>query len=282
MLVDNFGQSIKNYSNQEKKDNGIEGIFISPSNPAVRRFLRSVVREIVDNYDVDGIHLDYVRYPSYKFSYDNVTRARFEKEFRIDPLALINGYGDWNDEQYYKLLVQWKDWRAEQVSKLVRGIFYDLQKRNRNIKLSAAVIANLDFARTKFGQRWDEWLREGIIDFVVPMAYSTDTDKVIGYLKDALENKYERYIYAGLGIYNQDSKSSIEKIYNARKLGVDGIVLFSYDGVKDDPLYFYALKEGPLQDSAIPPEMPWKKEQPKKFEEEFPMKIGLPKWTINY
>jgi uncharacterized lipoprotein YddW (UPF0748 family) len=282
MMVDNYGRSIMDYTFEEKKQAGVEGNYLSPGNPSVRHFLRSVVKEIVDKYDVDGIHLDYVRYPAPQFSFDPVSRARFEKEYRVDPLALINRRGNWSAERYRELFSTWKNWRAEQVSKLVRGIFYDLEGRNRELQLSAAVIANLNYARSKFGQQWDEWMKEGIIDFVVPMAYSTDTNQVIRYLATANANKYDRYIYAGLGVYNQSAESAIEKYYRARHMGLKGVVLFSYDGIKDDPQYFDALKSGPLKYTAIPPEMPWKKEEPKQVQELFPYKIGVPKWTLEY
>lgn len=37
--------------------------FLDPGNPAVKDYLRALVGEVVSKYDVDGIHLDYVRYP---------------------------------------------------------------------------------------------------------------------------------------------------------------------------------------------------------------------------
>ena len=64
---------------------GIEGVYLSPGHPGVRRWLASVAGEIATRYPVDGIHLDYIRQPSVDIGFDMTTRARFAMESGVDP-----------------------------------------------------------------------------------------------------------------------------------------------------------------------------------------------------
>ena len=61
---------------------------LDPGLPDVQRFVVDVVLEVVDKYDVDGVHLDYVRYPSRRFGYHPESIGRFVEEHGFDPLVL--------------------------------------------------------------------------------------------------------------------------------------------------------------------------------------------------
>ncbi len=63
-----------------------EGVFLSPLLPAVQRHIMAVVDDIVDNYQVDGIHFDYIRFPNRNFDFRPEIRRQFRKKFAIDPL----------------------------------------------------------------------------------------------------------------------------------------------------------------------------------------------------
>ncbi len=100
----------------------------SPGIPAVREHILAVVSDIASRYAVDGIHLDYVRYPDRArtsgLSRDSISVARFNS-----PAG--------NPQQ-----LDWEDWQREQVTMLVTGVFNRLTAIDSSIKLSAAVLGS--------------------------------------------------------------------------------------------------------------------------------------------
>src|SRR6185436_12132737 len=81
------GQKLVEMVPEEFQEEKIEGMYLAPGNPEVRRHLRDVVRDIVTRYPVDGIHLDYVRNPEPDVGYDVGTRTAFMRELGIDPAS---------------------------------------------------------------------------------------------------------------------------------------------------------------------------------------------------
>src|SRR5690606_18644407 len=68
----------------------VPAIMLDPGVPEVRDYVVAVVEELVREYDVDGIHLDYVRYPSPDYGYHPRARAAFEELVGVDPLWLVD------------------------------------------------------------------------------------------------------------------------------------------------------------------------------------------------
>jgi uncharacterized lipoprotein YddW (UPF0748 family) len=63
--------------------------FLSPANPEVNPYLLSVMKDLLA-YDIDGIHLDYIRYPCSAFDYSDAARAAFKAEHGFDPQDLLD------------------------------------------------------------------------------------------------------------------------------------------------------------------------------------------------
>ena len=59
------------------KSEQVEGLYLSPVLPASRDYTASVINDLVSRYDLDGIHLDYLRYPNEQFDYSAGTIAAF-------------------------------------------------------------------------------------------------------------------------------------------------------------------------------------------------------------
>ncbi len=247
---------------QEFQEERLEGMYLSPGNPEVKRNLREIVREIVTRYDVDGIHLDYIRYPEPTVGYDAATRTAFEREFGVDPiqidapdsttLAVIGA------DRIPDLRARWIQWKRDQVTDLVRSIRSDLDLMGRPLKLTAAVIADQNAALNRYLQDWPTWLHDGLLDAAVPMAYSPSTPIVERQLRAAMAIPTQRQVWAGIGIYNQGSRDAADKIRKARALGVDGIALFSYDALLGRAGYARAIKTWSFREATAPTRMPWR------------------------
>ncbi len=251
---------------EEFQEERVEGMYLAPGNPEVRRHLREVVREIVTHYHVDGIHLDYVRNPEPDVGYDAGTRTAFMREFGIDPASFASApdstlLAQVGEEGIADLRARWMQWQREQVTAFVRDVRNDLDLINPRLKLTAAVIADQTAALNRYLQDWPRWLREGIIDAAIPMAYSPNTTTFVRQIAAARAIPTEHHLYAGVGIYNESAREAADKIRRARSLGVDGIALFSYDAVAARTGYARALKTWAFPGPAEPKPMPWREKK---------------------
>ncbi|MGY8779648.1 MAG: glycoside hydrolase family 10 protein [Longimicrobiales bacterium] len=213
----------------------VEGVYSSPSHPEVQDRVRAVWLDLAAGYDLDGIHYDYIRFPSGQYDYSMgalerfrlwartpLTPARFEQ---LDDAYLSDLYAFVEGEP-----TLWADFRREQVTRLVRRIHHDVKEINPRLVISAAVIADTDLARNDRFQEWPVWLRDGLIDIAVPMAYTPDSSRFASLIQvaaDAAENGDR--LWAGIGAYMNSVDGTLGMIDIARQSGAGGVVLFSYD-----------------------------------------------------
>jgi uncharacterized lipoprotein YddW (UPF0748 family) len=228
-----FVQALRRYAAERPET--VEGLFTSPSSPEVRERVFSVWMDLVDRYDLDGIHFDYIRFPSPDYDYSRGALERFEawvapripadrlRELRArvieDPLAFATGLPD-----------EWDDFRRTQITSLVREIYTAVKARRPELVVSAAVVAD---AQTAYGYRfqdWQSWLKEGILDIAVPMAYTPDNATFQRQVRTARHAAGTRgRIWAGIGAYMNTVAGTLDKIDLARSEDAGGVVLFSYD-----------------------------------------------------
>lgn len=202
--------------------------WLSPSHPENQRLLLEVVREIAA-YNVDGIHLDYIRYPGAASDVSPAARRAFEAHLgrRVPnwPKAVI-GKGP--------LAEAFCAWRAEQITDMVRKIRAELKKTKPEVRLSAAVFGLYPGCLPGVAQDWGRWLKEGLVDFVTPMNYATDLTTFVGLTRPQLAMPgAPGRVYPGLGVSSSESRLSadgvIEQIVALRRLGAKGFVLFRLD-----------------------------------------------------
>ncbi|HKF44516.1 MAG TPA: family 10 glycosylhydrolase [Thermoanaerobaculia bacterium] len=213
----------------------LEGIFTDPANPEVQDHLAAVFLDVASNYDVDGIHFDFVRYPNGEFSYSRIALDRFraslddqlsrEALLREDQLAKTRPLAsvDLHPEA-------WDRFRRDQITGLVERISAAVRARKPRLLVSAAVFSNDDDAFHNRFQDWKSWLRRGLLDVVCPMAYTQDTavwKRQISVARGAAAG-YGKKVWAGIGAWRQSPDRALEKIQAGRRLGVDGFVFFSY------------------------------------------------------
>ncbi len=227
-------------------NNGREGVYLSPLNDDVNSHLLQVINELVQNYDLDGIHLDYIRFQDRDYGYNRAGRKKFLMQYNVDPITLGNGKGSYwyrlDPQDKEKYWIYWNDFRRDQLSQFIAQIHRSIQQINPNIKFSAAVKPNPNIARTRFFQDWPTWLKSGSMDFVVPMNYAKseqDFKRAMTAMKRT--NISEEQIMMGIATYNQNSFISSAKIGLARNSGFRNLVIFSYDTYEKDPRYFDQL-----------------------------------------
>ncbi|WP_141714727.1 glycoside hydrolase family 10 protein [Micromonospora mirobrigensis] len=142
--------------------------------PAVRQHVLATYDEILRGYDVDGLHLDYIRYPvslpyGADFSYSAYSRQTFEAEHGVDPYTLNPDSPQWPT---------WNAWREKQITTFVDQV-RQLQRRvAADRKLSAAVFADPTDGLAKKFQNWAAWVDAGTLDFLTGMSFGTSAGSV--------------------------------------------------------------------------------------------------------
>ena len=219
------------------------GYFLDPGHPAAADFLAGVYVSLVRDYDIDGIHFDYIRYPETEerlprgaaVGYNAVSLRRFQAATgRHD----VPGPGD----------EQWTMWRRQQVTHLVRRVALEARAAKARIIVSAAVIpwgappaGERDFADTAPMQRvfqdWHAWLNDGLIDIAVPMNYARETDDRVrgwfdGWVRWEKAHGHGRAMVAGLGAYRNTPAHTLAQVARARVATsmqrLLGVSFFSY------------------------------------------------------
>lgn len=214
----------------------LEGLYTSPSHPAVKEHIYNVFMNVVESYEVDGVHFDYVRFPNPDFDYSKTALDRFraavEAGLTPEEKRLLSGLLQSRPLLYVELYPQaWDRFRRDQITDLVERIYTGVKARKPGVLVTAAVFANDEDAFNRRFQDWKNWLERGILDAVCPMAYTPDTETWKRQIAIARGFSFGRQVWAGIGAYRQPPESTLEKILLGRKIGVDGVILFSYGRV---------------------------------------------------
>ena len=214
----------------------VEGLYLSPVPEDAADATVAIVADVVARYPVDGVHLDYVRYPNNEFDYslaalqafradvlrglDPAVRRQQEREAGAELSAWPEAFPE-----------RWREFRRERLTRLVARIRDSVKARRPNVIVSAAVLPDAAGAASGRLQDWAAWVRQGLLDVVCPMAYATDRAAFTAQMTQATQTAWPRPVWAGIGAYRLSSSDTVENIRIARSLGATGIVLFSYDAL---------------------------------------------------
>ena len=221
-----------------------EGIYLSPIHPEVNPYLTSVFSEIINKYDIDGIHLDYIRFQDEIYGWNRSGMREFEKIYDYSPRDITRGII--KPELKDSIEIAWIKFRQDAVTELVRNVYSEMHKPGTNIKLSAAVKPNIMDAKYRWYQEWDKWVQEGIIDFVVPMNYFKeirDFNNSVQIMKSNLVQEELDMVVIGISTHNQDAQSAADKILLARLNGFRGVSIFSWDAHKNNLDWFDPIND---------------------------------------
>ena len=247
-----------------KPSEHMEGLYVQPSNPKVQEHLHRVFTDIARRYDIDGIHFDYVRYPNPTYDFAPDTLARFEAYMRpkLTDAGRAGIRKDGTRLAYVHMFPnEWAEWRRLQVTSLVKRISDSVHEMKPWVKVSAAVFANAEDAYKDKGQDWRAWLAHGYLDAICPMSYSKNTETVARQIQSAIEAAGEKHVYAGIGSWRISAEDTAQKISRVRKLGVQGVNIYSYDGITRDGKrkdYLDALTRSSFASRAGVPGMRWR------------------------
>ena len=220
---------------------------ISPGIPQAARHVNDVIMDIATRYDVDGIHLDYIRYPNSNYSYDDSSLARFARE-----------YGGCTPESCPG---EWGEFRRTLVTEMVEDCYDSVTALKPWVKISAAVWGDFYSGYTSFFQDSHGWLEDEIMDFIGTMGYTGDTDLFAQRVRDHVTNSYGRHVYGGIGIYLDFGAATMAaEIDSCRMIGAQGQVMFASGDLTGT--YKSTLLSGPYASPDVVPAMAWKSAPP--------------------
>jgi len=171
-----------------------KNVYLDPGDPQTNVYILSLIKEIVLNYDIDGIHLDYIRYPEASAGFpDNDTFLRY-------------GYGKDKD-----------DWRRENINRLVYAVYDTVKALKPWVQISSSVVGMYKDIPGNNRSHWTayysvfqdpvDWLEKGKQDFIVPMNYYSGA-LFYPFVQDWVSRNSGRFIVAGLGAFQMDQKES--------------------------------------------------------------------------
>lgn len=206
---------------------GRQAMWLNPGDPRNQEHEFKAMTEML-NYTIAGVQFDYIRYPEvphYDFDYSEISRREFEKTMGIKltdfPRQVLFG----------PLKIRYDDWQRENVTHLVRKVYYAVKDIRPEVAVSAAVWQRHRYYYALIKQDWMRWVRERILDFVCPMDYTADNDAFYERVREqVLEVNGQIPIAIGIGAYlHADEWQFIEQVKIARDLGADGFVIFAYN-----------------------------------------------------
>lgn len=224
--------------------------YLDPGVPQTKNYIVSIVDEIVNNYNIDGIHFDYIRYPENAKSFPDQDTYR--------------KYGSG------KNLAQW---RMDNITSLVSSIYDRIKSKKPWVQVSCSPVGRyrdlnpMKGTWTALGsvhQDAGRWMREGKMDAVYPMLYYKEAD-FGNYVQDWLQTSNGRFVVPGLGAYRllkTDGDWSVDEITRqintAKNINAAGTAFYRAGNVLDNTKNILeVLKENYYSYPAKIPPMKW-------------------------
>lgn len=230
-------QKKNEWINKRNVGDKIQG-WLNPGLFNARAYLIDLFAEIVENYNVDGLHLDFMRYPGKDFSDEEIFKQE-ETELSID------------------------DWRRENINKFLKVLYIRSKLIREDIKIGVTPIGiykNQTDASGMQGfydvyQESEKWLNEKYVDYVVPQIYwDLETNPKFDVLAtDWKARTSGRRVILGIAAYKPEVKNQIKELIKvSREKKSDGVAFFRYQNIAD-------IEEPIFDHFALPASMDWMK-----------------------
>lgn len=211
----------------------IEGVFCSPIPEGAQERLEATIAHLTSAYELDGLHLDYIRYPSPDFDCSRAALDAFRDALvpeltpreltALDaraasaPLAFVEDFP-----------ARWVAFRRERLTRLVTRLGTAARANRPALRMTAAVWPDAAYARDYKLQDWSGWLRDGLIDAACPMMYMASGATFERQLQ-ALSS--QGGVWPGIGAYKISADEAARRVEATRAMGFNGVMLYSYDSM---------------------------------------------------
>ncbi len=219
---------------EEGSDEIIEyggGLYLDPASAKARSLIIDGVRELAENYDIDGVHLDDY---FYAFTQTDADAPDYEEYLQ----SVSNGKGALSVTQ----------WRQANVNVLISGIYSAVKSADEQMLFGISPQGNIE-NDLMLGADVYEWCgKNGYIDYIAPQIYFNDENEVCPFRQTAdrwkqLADSGSVHLYIGLALYKagsdedggtwQDRTIIPDQIAYTRSIGADGYILYAYDQLEN-------------------------------------------------
>lgn len=219
----------------KNRTDGTDKYWLDPGLPEVRNYLINLIAELVEKYNLDGIALDYLRYPS----------SNFNDDFSYT----IYGYGKNRN-----------DWRRDNINTFLDSLYNKLKGINRLLKIGCAPLGVYQSNKGKHLSARDDvfqdalyFLKNKIVDYIAPQIYwSINFEPSFKDLtKFWTSNSFGRNVVINIGAYKPEVKRELfTQINTARNAEAAGIAIYRYSNIEQN-------KNISFNDFVFPKEMYW-------------------------
>ncbi|MBE0536644.1 MAG: family 10 glycosylhydrolase [Phycisphaerae bacterium] len=226
-VLHNHPEYVMLNSDGQPSASGSNTRFLDPGHPGAVDHNVAVVVDCLSKYAIDGINLDYIRYPEYagNWGYNPVSIARF------NAFHGKSGQPSASDPD-------WSNWRRECVTNQVKKIYVKSLMIAPHVVLTVDTVPwgwtwnNFESSRAyaEIFQDWVGWLRAGIVDYNTLMSYvRNDPARYEGWCKLSLANDDTRGSILATGAYMQDTvQDAVDQLLAARSWGAAGLNIYDW------------------------------------------------------
>lgn len=251
-LAEHFkGRWLKDQNGEETfyyQSSNTHFIFMNPFEEEVQDLLLTFYEEIIRKYDVDGIHLDYIRFPETNgkatFGYnENIVYAwQKAQKTNVDPATLKSG----------ALYDSWVLFRQDIINGFVKRVSQMIRRQSRRVWLSAAVYPGIPEIKKTIFQDCKNWIDNGYMDEIFSMSYGADTTYVTENARMFARICGDQCFYStGLMAFSDSPEQALaDQMTGVREAGADGVAVFSLGNITPTN-YDRPISQGAFRSSSV-------------------------------
>jgi uncharacterized lipoprotein YddW (UPF0748 family) len=200
--------------------------YTCPANRDAANYQYSLMADALKRYDIDGIHLDFIR-TGEDTCYCDICLAAYSR---------VTGNPEPEPGRVYDGTPNWINWRINNITRLVARVGRACHRTGRTA--SAAVFADYPLPRPLQSQNFIQWSVKGIVDEVIPMNYSLDHEIVVALTRNHVANwEGSARLWEGLcPAAIPRPRDLVEQIRRVQACGVSNIAFFSHRHITDGHL----------------------------------------------
>lgn len=224
--------------------------YMEPGEPETAVYICNLVAEITEKYNVDGLHLDYVRYP------DRTT-----------------GYPDGKLYRRYGGSLSLADWRRANVTRIAKMVHDTVKAIKPWVRVSCAPLGKYHDLAAYSSKGWNaretvfqeaqDWLRDGFMDILFPMLYFRGNN-FYPFVLDWQENSHGRHIVPGVGVYRLlpeyggwPATEFSRQLFTTRAAGAAGTALFRARHIYENAASAADIYTAVYRGKALVPPLEW-------------------------
>ena len=215
-----------------------DGLYLSPIVPEAAADAAERLADLLTRYPFDGVHLDSAQFPSSDFDYARGAVALFRDEvapsLTSEERRLLDGRATIDPLTYPDAFpIQWSRFRRSRVTALVARLGSVVRRHRPGARVGVSVVADPDEALGRRLQDWRTWAEVGFIDIACLRPGAETADDFERQLRSARQLAGGAELWAWIGAHWLSPLETFDRIRTAHRVGIDGIMVWSYDSVTD-------------------------------------------------